>query len=179
MLPIRFVATAHIALPGAVGRMSAINRYILFELVKVTLIALFGIDRRADVLRRGQSSCRTRAWACCRSCMALPFLLPYAVRTSLQGALLFAVCSVYGRMAATNEIVAIKSMGISPMQVAWPALLALGIPMSLALRLAGRPGGRLGPERPASGSSSSRPMKSPTACSARSAHSAKSTSPSP
>ncbi|HEX3656291.1 MAG TPA: LptF/LptG family permease [Pirellulales bacterium] len=110
--------------------MSVINRLILFELIKVTLIALFGMTAVlifSDVVKQLQN----QGLGMFQIVQALPFLLPYALRTSLQGALLFAVCSVYGRMAASNEIIAIKSMGISPMQVTWPALLALGIPMSL------------------------------------------------
>src|SRR5271156_1358273 len=63
--------------------------------------------------------------------MVLPFLLPYAVRTAMQGALLFAVCTVYGRMAATNEIVAVKSMGISPMKLVWPTVWLVALPLSL------------------------------------------------
>jgi lipopolysaccharide export system permease protein len=63
--------------------------------------------------------------------MVLPFLLPYAVRTATQGALLFAVCTVYGRMAATNEVVAVKSMGISPMKLVWPTVWLVAIPLSL------------------------------------------------
>jgi lipopolysaccharide export system permease protein len=49
----------------------------------------------------------------------------------MQGALLFAVCTVYGRMAATNEIVAVKSMGISPMKLVWPTVWLVAVPLSL------------------------------------------------
>jgi len=54
-------------------------------------------------------------------------LLPYASVMSLQFAipatLLFSVCTVYGRISADNEIVAIKSGGISPMRIIKPTLI--------------------------------------------------------
>jgi lipopolysaccharide export system permease protein len=37
-------------------------------------------------------------------------------------AMLFAVCFVFGRMTGFNEVVALKSLGISPMAVVWPVL---------------------------------------------------------
>lgn len=52
----------------------------------------------------------------------LPFLLPNALLYAVPGTILFAVAMVYGRMSGSNEIVAIKSMGISPMVVIWPVL---------------------------------------------------------
>ncbi len=41
----------------------------------------------------------------------------------MPGTILFAVAIVYGRMAGTNEVVAIKSLGISPMAFLWPTIL--------------------------------------------------------
>ena len=40
----------------------------------------------------------------------------------MPATILLAACSVFGRMSADNEIVAIKSLGISPMVVIYPAL---------------------------------------------------------
>ncbi len=54
-------------------------------------------------------------------------LLPYASVMSLQFAipatLLFSVCTIYGRISADNEIMAIKSAGISPMRIIKPTLI--------------------------------------------------------
>ena len=36
--------------------------------------------------------------------LLLPYVLPEALRFSVPGTILFATCSVYGRMASTNEI---------------------------------------------------------------------------
>jgi lipopolysaccharide export system permease protein len=63
--------------------------------------------------------------------LALPYLLPQALMFAVPGTILFAVSIVYGRMSATNEIVALKSLGIGPMAVIWPSL-ALAVLLSLA-----------------------------------------------
>jgi lipopolysaccharide export system permease protein len=58
----------------------------------------------------------------------LPYALPEALRFAVPGTVLFAACTVYGRMAGANEVVAIKSLGISPMQILWPSLVfAVGV----------------------------------------------------
>lgn len=54
-------------------------------------------------------------------------MLPYAsvlsLSYSIPTSLLFAVCTVYGRLSADNEIVAIKSVGIHPSSVVTPTLI--------------------------------------------------------
>jgi lipopolysaccharide export system permease protein len=42
---------------------------------------------------------------------------------AVPGTILFSVSSVYGRMSGANEIVALKSLGLSPMVILWPALI--------------------------------------------------------
>ena len=61
----------------------------------------------------------------------LPYVLPNALRFAVPGTMLFAACSLYGRMSASNELVAIKSMGISPMAVLSPGFV-LALITSLA-----------------------------------------------
>ena len=51
----------------------------------------------------------------------LPFVLPTALSIAVPTALLFAICLVYGRMSADNEIVATKALGITPLELLWPA----------------------------------------------------------
>jgi lipopolysaccharide export system permease protein len=54
-------------------------------------------------------------------------ILPYAsvmsLAFSIPTSLLFAVCTVYGRMSADNEIIAVKSVGIHPANVITPTLI--------------------------------------------------------
>jgi lipopolysaccharide export system permease protein len=62
--------------------------------------------------------------------LMLPYLLPEAVRNAMQAATLFAACSVFGRLSAGNEILALSSLGISPWAVVRPVIL-LGVVLSL------------------------------------------------
>jgi len=52
----------------------------------------------------------------------LPYFIPEMLRYTIPGCMLFAVCTAFGRMAASNEITAIKSAGINPMELMWPVL---------------------------------------------------------
>ena len=53
----------------------------------------------------------------------VPYMLPQAMPFAVPGALLLATTSVYGRVSSSNEIVAIKSLGVSPMPMIWPTLI--------------------------------------------------------
>jgi lipopolysaccharide export system permease protein len=53
----------------------------------------------------------------------IPYTLPNALVFALPGTILFSACSVFGRLSASNELTAIKSLGISPAVVIRPALL--------------------------------------------------------
>jgi lipopolysaccharide export system permease protein len=101
--------------------MQRITRYVLAELLKVFALALgcmtiflvFGGVAK-EAIREGLGFTAVL--------QLLPYSLPLALRFTVPGTILFATCSVFGRMSASNEIVAIKSLGISPLRVVWPAL---------------------------------------------------------
>ena len=102
--------------------MPLINRYVLIELLTVFLIALsamtifmllFGVGK--EMVSQGLGAAQV--------VRILPYLLPEALRYAVPGTILFAACSVYGRMASSNEVVAIKSLGISPMKILWPVFV--------------------------------------------------------
>jgi lipopolysaccharide export system permease protein len=54
----------------------------------------------------------------------IPFVLPMALTFSIPATALFTVSLVYGRMASANEVVALKSLGISPWSILWPMFCA-------------------------------------------------------
>jgi lipopolysaccharide export system permease protein len=60
----------------------------------------------------------------------IPYILPDALRYTVPGTILFAVCSVFGRMSGSNEVVALKSLGISPTTILWP-VFTLAVVLSL------------------------------------------------
>jgi lipopolysaccharide export system permease protein len=53
----------------------------------------------------------------------LPYVSTIALQFAIPATLLFSVCTVYGRISADNEIMAIKSAGLSPMRVIKPTLV--------------------------------------------------------
>ncbi len=46
-----------------------------------------------------------------------PFVLPISLQFAFPATSLFAICLVYGRMAADGEIATVKAAGISPIRV--------------------------------------------------------------
>lgn len=110
--------------------MGILTRHVVFELLKVfclvltamtAMLMIFGIAKEAVDQGLGLNQVAS----------ILPFFLPEALKITVPGTILFAACSVYGRMAASNEVVALKSLGISPKVVMMPGLV-LGFLLSLA-----------------------------------------------
>lgn len=110
--------------------MGIVSRYILFDLIKIFLAALaaltgfvivFVIFREALGQGLGPSEILRM----------VPYALPQALQLTLPGTLLFTACMVYGRMSGSNEIMALKAMGISPKVVLMPVFV-LGLVLSVA-----------------------------------------------
>ena len=53
---------------------------------------------------------------------AVLLLAPQMLLFTIPGCLLFAVCSVCGRLSASNELLAVRACGVSPLMLVWPAL---------------------------------------------------------
>lgn len=96
--------------------------YVLRELLKVFLITLGGMTVLMLIVGVGQEAVR-QGLGPEPILKLVPYAVPNALRFAIPGTMLFAACSVFGRMAADNEIVALKSLGISPMKVVAPALI--------------------------------------------------------
>src|SRR5262249_15439120 len=62
----------------------------------------------------------------------VPYVIPGTLPYTIPVSLLFAVTVVYGRLAGDNEIIAIKTAGVSVMRVLWPTFY-LAIALSLGL----------------------------------------------
>lgn len=92
------------------------NRYILWDVFKLFFLSASAMTLVISLGLVGQQLVREGiGW------FAVIKLLPYisliAMQFSLPATLLFSVCCVYGRISADNEIVALKSAGISPFRV--------------------------------------------------------------
>lgn len=110
--------------------MRLLSRYILRELLKIFLIALVGMTLLILLVGVAQEAIR-QSLGVMPIVRLLPYFLPNALVFAVPGTILFAACTVYGRMSADNELVAVKSMGISPWAFMIPGLV-LAFLISLA-----------------------------------------------
>ncbi|HEY1786419.1 MAG TPA: LptF/LptG family permease [Pirellulales bacterium] len=109
--------------------MNVITRSVLLDYLLVFAIALFisvGL-----LLFVGASLDLPKDVGAGEIVLMLPYLLPEAVRNAMQAAALFAACSVFGRLSAGNEILALSSLGVSPLKIIRPVVL-VAVFMSLA-----------------------------------------------
>jgi lipopolysaccharide export system permease protein len=102
--------------------MKVLTRYVLDEILRVFLLALVSLTGlmilvgvAKEVLQQGLGPAQV--------VRLLPFILPNALLFAVPGTILFAVSIVFGRMSASNEVVAIKALGIHPIVLLWPAFL--------------------------------------------------------
>jgi lipopolysaccharide export system permease protein len=107
---------------------SILHRMILWGLIKVFLMSLIGITGIllmagivAEAAQEGLSAAQILT--------AIPMIIPSTLPYTIPATTLFACCVVYGRLAADNEILAIKSSGLNILLVVRPALL-LGLAAS-------------------------------------------------
>lgn len=102
--------------------MDVVRRYVAIETLKVFL-ATVAVTLLLMTLGGGAKEGLRKGLPPQLIVQTLPFIMPEMLRFTIPGCLLFAVCSVFGRMSASNEIVAIKSLGINPMKIVWPVLV--------------------------------------------------------
>lgn len=100
--------------------MSKLTRYVVGELLKVFLVTLTGMTCLMLIVGLAQEAIR-QGLGPEPILRLVPYAIPNALRFAVPGTILFAACSVYGRLAASNEITALKSLGISPLTVIKPA----------------------------------------------------------
>ncbi len=110
--------------------MKTVTRYVIAELCKMFALALsvltlimivVGVVREAAMQNLPLR----------HVVLLIPYVLPDALRVAVPVTLLLAVSSVYSRMSGTNEVIALKSAGISPWRIVWPTL-AVAFAVSLA-----------------------------------------------
>ena len=101
--------------------MNLLTRYVLREVLQIFLLTLSALTFFMLLIGAGDQAISNGVGL--KPVMEmLPFLLPNALLFSIPGTILLAVSVVYGRMSNFGEIVAIKSLGISPMAVITPTL---------------------------------------------------------
>ncbi len=109
--------------------MQSVVRYVLFDYLLVFFIAL--VIAVGLLLFVGATLDLPPDIGAAEILLMLPYLVPEATRNAMQAAALFAACSVFGRLAGSNELIALSSLGISPFKVIRPVLL-VAVLLSLA-----------------------------------------------
>lgn len=101
--------------------MLLLHRYILWELLRIFLLALVGLSTIVVMAGIVQETAQ-QGLGPEHILMLIPLLLPSTLPYTVPATMLFTVAVVYGRLSADNEITAIKASGI-PVRVAiWPAV---------------------------------------------------------
>lgn len=101
--------------------MHILVRHVLSDLLKVFLLVLTAMTVLIFVVLMGKEAV-DKGVGLGPLLKMTPYLLPQALQFAVPGTMLLATTYVYGRMSSDNEIVAIKSLGISPMALIWPTL---------------------------------------------------------
>lgn len=103
--------------------MRRFNIYVIWEITKLfvvalvaftTLIMLAGVVQQLVSQGLGPKA----------SLELIPYILPISLQFALPATLLFAVCSVYGRISADNEVLAVTAAGVPPGRIITPTLIA-------------------------------------------------------
>jgi lipopolysaccharide export system permease protein len=102
--------------------MRILTRYVLAELLKTFLVTLTALTLMLVAYGLWKQA-REQGLGPEQVVRLIPYILPEMLRYTIPATLLFATSSVYGRMAGSNEVVAIKSLGISPMVIVWPGYI--------------------------------------------------------
>lgn len=102
--------------------MYIITRYVVWEVLKIFLAALLALTLVVTpvmVVKEGLG----RGLPATVMMYIMPYTLPEMLGITIPASMLFSICSVFGRMTGSNEVVALKSLGISPMTIVWPAIV--------------------------------------------------------
>lgn len=102
--------------------MKTLTRYVLFELLQVFLLTLAGLTALIFVGLIGKEAI-DKGLGLGPLLRMTPYLLPQAMQFAVPATMLLATTSVYGRLSATNEVIAVKALGISPWVLARPTLI--------------------------------------------------------
>src|SRR5215212_367958 len=95
---------------------------IFRELVRVFLLCLLGIT--GILLMAGiVAEASQQGLGPGQILSVIPLLIPSTLPYTIPATTLFATCIVYGRLAADNEILAIRASGINMTKVVWPGLV--------------------------------------------------------
>ncbi|MCA9041794.1 MAG: LptF/LptG family permease [Planctomycetaceae bacterium] len=113
--------------------MRLLQRYILFELLRVFVLLLSGLTIMlvfVGVFREATE----RGLGPLQVLQIMPYIVPSLLPFTIPATFLLTVCVVYGRMSGDLEITAAKAAGINVLSLLWPSFL-MGAVLSLSALL--------------------------------------------
>src|SRR5439155_13015884 len=108
---------------------SILNRMIFGELLRVFLLALAGLTG-LFLLGGLVAEATHRGLAPSQVLFVIPLLVPSTLPFTIPATTLFATCVVYGRLAADNEVTAVKAAGVHLGRIIAPSVVLGGRPAS-------------------------------------------------
>lgn len=109
--------------------MRTINRYIMKEVLQTFVFAFLGMTALLIIVGLVREM-MDNSVPLDRIMRLIPFVMLEMSRISIPVTFLLAVTTCFARMSGNNEIVALKSLGISPWKVLWP-IMFLGVLVSM------------------------------------------------
>jgi lipopolysaccharide export system permease protein len=112
--------------------MNILQRYVMGEVLRAFLMSLLTMTAIFVLFMVAAEAIRSRLLGPQDIAQLVPYVIPSTLPYTIPVSLLFAVTVIYGRIAGDNEVIAVKSAGLSVMTVIWPTiLLAIGLSVTL------------------------------------------------
>ncbi len=112
-------------------RFGILQRYVMGEVARAFGLALLTVTC-VFVLLTVMTKATSIGLAPLEILKLVPYMIPGSLPYTVPVSLLFAATVVYGRLASDNEVIAVKSAGLSAMVLLWPAIL-MALVLSLIL----------------------------------------------
>ena len=113
--------------------MNILQRYVSGEVLRAFLLSLLTMTAIFVLFMVAAEAMRSKLLGPQDVAQLIPFVVPSTLPYTIPVSLLFAVTVVYGRIAGDNEIIAVKSAGLSVMTVIWPTIFLAAVMSGLLL----------------------------------------------
>ena len=114
-------------------RFGILQRYVMGEIFRAFSLALLTITA-VFVLLTVMTKAASVGLGPGEILRLVPYMIPPSLPYTIPVSLLFAATVVYGRLASDNEVIAVKTAGLSVMVLLWPTWI-MGLGLSLALSI--------------------------------------------
>jgi lipopolysaccharide export system permease protein len=102
--------------------LNILQRYVSGEVLRAFVMSLLTMTIIFVLFMVAAEAIRSRLLSPGDVMHLIPYVIPSTLPYTIPVSLLFAVTVVYGRIAGDNEIIAVKSAGLSVMTVIWPTI---------------------------------------------------------